>query len=546
MGYLIFVLIGVIFVFLVANYVSRQKASKAIDHLRYSWVNLKSETFDFPIISRYANTLGGMSHRLTPQTIKDVDIHQLFSFIDRTTSKVGQQFLFKKLIEPSTETEDPNEPLITLFGSNAKFREEVQQELLKLNHFNAYSIPLLIGNSFLKKPKWFGLLPFNLVAVVSVLLLSLKLPFFLLIAIFLLVLNVILHYWNKGNTIQFMRSIPQLNQLVNVSKKLSKKKFLQSDKKALESISALKSVQRQISFINFHNDEGMFSDLGLIGSALFELVKAFLLIEVILTFRVIEELNDKRTAIIALFDYVGNIDASISIAALRATNKTCRPVFLPTKKELAVKNVYHPLIPNCMTNSLKIDGHSVLITGSNMSGKSTFLRTITINSILSQTIYTCFADEYLSPTVKQFSAIRMEDNLLEGKSYYLHEINIVASLIDEVNSGKQNLFILDELFKGTNTLERISAAKAVLSYLDKGDNIVIVSTHDMELAELLGSEFDLYHFTEQIKNDQLYFDHSIKRGPLIHTNAIELLELSSYPAEITTEARKISSTLRSS
>lgn len=146
-----------------------------------------------------------------------------------------------------------------------------------------------------------------------------------------------------------------------------------------------------------------------------------------------------------------------------------------------------------------------MITGSNMSGKTTFLRTVMINSILAQTLYTCFAEEFNAPILKQFSSIRIDDSLLEGKSYYYEEVNIMASLIEEAKSGNQNLFILDEVFKGTNTVERIASAKAILSYLNGGNNIVIVSTHDIELSALLNQEYDLYHFTETIEDQQLHF-----------------------------------------
>jgi len=178
-----------------------------------------------------------------------------------------------------------------------------------------------------------------------------------------------------------------------------------------------------------------------------------------------------------------------------------------------------------------------------MSGKSTFLRTLTINSILAQTIYTCFADEFTTPILKQYSSIRIDDNLFEGKSYYFQEVNIMASLLEKVETPFQNMFVLDEVFKGTNTVERIAAAKAILSYLNRKANIVIVSTHDIELADMLGKEYDLYHFTETVENSGLHFDHSIKAGQLRTRNAIKILELSNYPPEIIEEARQICSTI---
>ena len=95
------------------------------------------------------------------------------------------------------------------------------------------------------------------------------------------------------------------------------------------------------------------------------------------------------------------------------------------------------------------------------------------------------------------------------------------------------------MFKGTNTIERVAAAKAILSYLNKQDNIVFVSTHDIELAELLKTEYDLYHFVEDIEDDKLIFDHKLKQGQLTSRNAIKILELSNYPAEIISEAKSI-------
>jgi DNA mismatch repair ATPase MutS len=118
---------------------------------------------------------------------------------------------------------------------------------------------------------------------------------------------------------------------------------------------------------------------------------------------------------------------------------------------------------------------------------------------------------------------------------------VIGSLIGEVGNQEQNLFALDEVFRGTNTVERIASAKAILSYLNKGENIVIVSTHDVELAEMLKEEYDLYHFSESVEGKQLLFDHTLKDGPLKTRNAITILEIADYPKEIVEEARRLSS-----
>ena len=121
----------------------------------------------------------------------------------------------------------------------------------------------------------------------------------------------------------------------------------------------------------------------------------------------------------------------------------------------------------------------------------------------------------------------------------------MASLVHEVDGKTQHIFVLDEVFKGTNTLERISAAKAVLSYLTQNNHIVIVSTHDVELSEMLQEDYDLYHFTETIQDSTFHFDHKIKPGPLPLNsfNAIRILELSDFPASVMIEAKNLRNTI---
>jgi hypothetical protein len=546
MEYLILGLTGVILVVLIIHHVNKINRKKRIKEIRTAWGNPKKELFDFDSICKYADIAnGGKFHRLTEQTIEDVDFHGLFAFIDRTSSKVGQQFLYKRLVEPTHSPVDPSEQLVNLFSTDKHLRESVQVELLKLNNSGAYHISSLLKDKLLDRPKWFNLLILDIIIVVLLVILSFKFPI-LIIALFIPVtVNMFLHYWNKNNTFQFLRSFPQLNNLINVSKIFIKKGESFYDREIENSISILKAFQQKLTLINFDNRSGIQAELSQLGTYLTELIKAALLIEVFTLYRIAKELENKKSSIQILFNYVGNIDSSISIASLRAgTLKTCIPTLTSHSKELYVKSIYHPLIADCVKNDLSVKNKSILITGSNMSGKSTFLRTLMINSILAQSIYTCFADEFTSPILKQFSSIRIDDSLFDGKSYYFQEVSIMASLLEQVELTHQNLFVLDEVFKGTNTIERIATAKAILSYLNRKANIVIVSTHDIELADMLEKEFDLYHFTETVENNELHFDHSIKSGQLRTSNAIKILELSNYPADVITEARLISTTLR--
>lgn len=545
MGYIIFGLVIVIIVILLFHYANKINKKKKLEEIQRIWGNPKNEPFNFDYISIYGDLVkDARFHRLTRQTIEDIDFFDLFRFIDRTTSKVGQQFLYKKLLEPIDNHTNPSEKLVTLFTSNKELRENIQFVLQKLNNNGAYFISSLLKEKLLEKPKWFNLLIIDLIIVIALLLLSLKFPTLLIILVIPVTVNMYLHYWNKSNAFQFFRSFPQLNNLINVSSVMISKGELFYDKKVEDDVKKLKTFQQKLNLISFNHEGGIKSELSQIANYLSELVKATLLIEVFALYRMTKELESKKSSIRTLFEYIGNIDSAISIASLRAGEvKTCTPSLIQSSKEIHGKGIYHPLIEGCIKNDISVKNKSILITGSNMSGKSTFLRTLIINSILAQTIYTCFADSFTSPILRQFSSIRIDDNLFDGKSYYFQEVNIISSFLEQVDRSHQNLFVLDEVFKGTNTIERIASAKAILSYLNRRENIVVVSTHDIELAEMLGQEFELFHFTETVKKDELVFDYSIKSGQIKTRNAIKILELANYPPDIIHEARQISSTL---
>jgi DNA mismatch repair ATPase MutS len=370
------------------------------------------------------------------------------------------------------------------------------------------------------------------------LVLSVKCPVLLIWLIPVFGINIFFHYWNKININKFIKSFPQLIKLIHVARSFIKKDLPFDNSGIQKNIDNLKGFKRKYRLLSFA-DAGD-NEIAQFFLLLLELAKAFFLVEIHSFFSTLKELETKKTDINALLNYIGNIDAALSTASLRAgLTAFTTPVFTANKKELIAKDLYHPLIEKCVANSITIKQKSILITGSNMSGKSTFIRAVAINAVLAQTIYTCFAAEFTTPVLKLFSSIRITDNVQEGKSYYFEEVNTIGGLIEASKKPFQHLFIIDEVFKGTNTIERVAAAKAVLTFLNKNENIVLVSSHDIELVDLLHTEFELYHFVESIENDKLVFDHQLKHGALTSRNAIKILSLSNYPAEITEEANRI-------
>ena len=270
-----------------------------------------------------------------------------------------------------------------------------------------------------------------------------------------------------------------------------------------------------------------------------ELLKAAFNVEVILFHRFIGSIIARRNAIHGLFRFIGETDAAISVARLRGETPTCRPEFTDGKY-LRAEEVVHPLIGNCVPNTLELDGTGLLLTGSNMSGKTTFIRTLVLNALLAETLDICFAEAYTAPYMKIYSSIRISDDIAEGTSYYLQEVLTVKRFIDASQEPAPCLFALDELFKGTNTTERIAAGKAVLAHLNRGPHLVLVSTHDVELAELLRKDgYELHHFREEVIGRKLVFDYRLHTGPLTTRNAIRILEMYDYPRDLIAEAYEV-------
>lgn len=215
----------------------------------------------------------------------------------------------------------------------------------------------------------------------------------------------------------------------------------------------------------------------------------------------------------------------------------CNPSDNKAEERLYADSIYHPLITGCVSNNVSLLGKSMLITGSNMSGKTSFIRTVAINLLTAKTLNTCFAKEFRIDMRRcLYSVIHTEDGLLEGKSYFFKEAENVKAALDKGKEGNY-LLIFDELFKGTNTVERIAINSAVFSELAKADNLILASTHDLELTGLLNNQYELYHFSEKIVDDQLLFDYKLKKGVAKEGNAIKILELCGYPSSLIRTAK---------
>jgi DNA mismatch repair ATPase MutS len=198
---------------------------------------------------------------------------------------------------------------------------------------------------------------------------------------------------------------------------------------------------------------------------------------------------------------------------------------------LNAENCGHPLIlENArVDNPIELAGWKqfIIVTGANMAGKSTYLRTVTVNFILAMTGAPVCASKFVFSPAEIFTSIRTRDNLLQNESYFFAELKRLKSIIDALESGKQLFIILDEILKGTNSKDKQMGSKALLKQLIRYGAAGLIATHDLSLGSLI-DEFPQYirnkRFEVEIENDNLVFDYTLKEGISRNLNATFLMK----------------------
>ncbi len=236
-------------------------------------------------------------------------------------------------------------------------------------------------------------------------------------------------------------------------------------------------------------------------------------------------------------DAVGEAEALASLAALAADHPDwTMPVLDPEARTVEARGLGHPLIApgDCVRNDVRVGpaGSFLLVTGSNMAGKSTLLRALGLNVVLARAGGPVCAGDLRMPPLRVMTSIRFEDSLADGVSYYMAGLLRLKRVVDVARSGiapPRTLYLLDEILQGTNSAERRIAARTVLRQLLETGAIGAVTTHDLSLADAddLTARAVPVHFTESVGDgaDGLTFDYRLRPGIATSTNALKLLEM---------------------
>jgi hypothetical protein len=536
--------------------VVRRGRARALAQIRARWGQpvdreRKMQAISESHRSRLSNMGSGAS--LDSRTWDDLDLDDVFAALDRTESTLGQHALYHRLRTfPVADNLDVFEVLVSRLESDGPLRERAQTALSRLRDPHGYDLWWLARPDAIETRQWYVLFPILTAATILLLGLAPLSPQLTPALIGVLVINVGVRYFTDRRIGALAAAFRQIAPVVKTAESL--RFFGGDDVRPLvgpiqadtPSLGRLKTIARWISGdpLMLPMGAGMLPIMvGDVVSVVYEYLNLAFLLDANGVYFGARDLRVHHAALLRVIAAMGEVDAAISTASFRAGRRDwTRPSFVQPGAPAKLSNLRHPLLVDAVPNSVSLaPGRGLLITGSNMSGKSTFLRTVGVTAVLAQTLNTCLASEYYAPVFTVRSCIGRSDDLLSGKSYYIAEVENLLGLVQASVGSAPHLFLLDELFRGTNAVERIAAGQAVLLELVSNagrtnPHVVIAATHDGELVDLLPDNYSAFHFGDVVGPEGLIFDHQLRPGPATTRNAIALLRLHGAPQDLVRRA----------
>ncbi len=468
---------------------------------------------------------------LDDQTWRDLDLDQVFELLNRCLTAMGSQVLYTYLKQPLDDVGQLFErrDMIDRLGAEKGLREAAQLAMFGARRPDSNRvIELLYGD--LPDPILLSRVApiMTVCALLCVVLAGIgTISWAWILPVFLV--NTIVHFVHKEK-IDLAPLIPLAAMLESARRMTTiRHEDLSDVQESLNGpVAKTGRLRRRLAALGTEDRFG-----------LVQYLKIYLVTDVLAFVSAIDLIRSQRQQLQKIFEVIGHVDALLAVASFLDGRACCRPCFDGDERQWEVSGVRHPLVVSPVPNSFSLTTRSALITGSNMSGKTTFLKTVGLNAIFAQTFGFALAENYTVPFVDVVSSIGRADNIVEGRSYYLAEVESILRLVRVADSERRALLLADEIFRGTNSDERIAGSVAVLRYLSNGQNLVFAATHDLGLVQLLEDEYASFHFTESIDATGLSFDYQIRPGHCCSRNAISLLEYAGYPEELVKQARSL-------
>lgn len=499
--------------------------------------------------------LTGDDDGLDDITWNDLSMNGMFNRINNCDTSAGEEILYWKLRRNDMEDEEREifEKRVSAFGRDEKLREETENILCNIGKESAsYYIPSYMDGigEYRLKYGWLCrvlqiLLLLSLIAAAAT---RTSAAEFACLAV--CVVNLVLYMMTKMKyEVELGLSDPAI-QILEAGKKLSEKEKIRELFPVLsEETAGFKKVLRGSRFLRTQRANTAAGD---VGALLLDYLMGITLWQLTVYDSMVRRLSEKAEEYLEVYREIGEMDAAISIASFRKSLPWyCVPEFGEENgpdgngRNIFMEDVYHPLIDDPVENTLELN-RGCLITGSNASGKSTFIKAVAVNAVLAQAVNTCAAGKMRLPHVQVLTSMAVRDDLMAGESYFIREIRYLKRILDHLNDRKVTLCVIDEILRGTNTGERIRASHAILEYLAGKNCIPLIASHDKELTVLLDRLYDNYHFSEEMGEGDISFSYKIMKGPATSQNAVKLLKIAGFPEEILEKCEETDETLEKS
>jgi DNA mismatch repair ATPase MutS len=468
---------------------------------------------------------------------EDIDLFgdkSFFQFLNRTGTKTGELLLAELLKSNDTSHITEKQNSIKELSEKIEFRQNFTAEALMLEDQSQVEFTvknLEAHQSFI--PKWmkafgivFSLLSLAVIVTYGLDYLNTK-QLFLWIFVGLGITGIYLKKINilSRITAQAQDTFRQYQRLIEaVEKEQFSAPFLVKQQSVLttEQKSASQSIQEFSKYIDALEQRQNF----LVGFVL----NAFFLWDLRQCFKIEKWLFSHKNQLNKWFNVIDYFDAQNSLANLsfNQTDYTFPIIDGEQNMILDSKQAAHPLISstNVVKNSFKIrDEDFLIITGANMAGKSTFLRTVSLMIVMANCGLPVYATSCTYKPIKLITSMRTTDSLSDEASYFYSELSRLKVIIDFISRDKY-FIVLDEILKGTNSHDKAKGSKQFVEKLVNSKSSGIIATHDLSLCTLEDSLESVknYYFDAEIINDELYFDYSLKEGICQNMNASFLLK----------------------
>ena len=524
-------------------YDKKKERERLVLRLRNNWGRLPEEEYSETKLASieyyYWNKLMEKeknSFFLDDITWNDLNLTELFFMLNNTGSAMGEELLFAMLHKPETK-EAPlkeREEIISFFEKNPEARLNLQTAFAFIGKNKKISVYEYMDRMETVRRESNLLHYFGVAGILaSTVLLACGIGIAGILLLGFILFNLLTYYKRKGEIELYYSVIMYLIRMLEHAGKISKENIPELNcyfKLLQEHTLELKGFRKGAPAVTPTNPTGD------IAAFFLDYFRILFHSDLIRFNNMMKHYFNNKDRMVEVFEIIGFLDAMCAVASFRALlGEYCLPEFTE-EKQYTAKQLYHPFLEEPVPadmNTVK----SVLITGSNASGKSTFIKAAAMNAILAQTIHTVCAKSYQASFFKVFTSMALTDNLFGNESYYIVEIKSLKRILDAIGEEIPVLCFVDEVLRGTNTVERIAASSRILHSVANSNALMFAATHDIELTYMLEECFDNYHFEEQILEDKVFFDYQLKQGRATSQNAIALLGMLGYPEEIISKAR---------